>query len=308
LYLERLLERPRHVEIQVVADGHGVTTHLGERECSVQRRHQKLIEETPSPAVDPDLRARMGEAAVRAARSVGYVGAGTVEFLLAPDGQFYFLEMNTRIPVEHPITEMVYAVDLVREQLRIADRQRMSVAAQPLTPRGHAIECRITSEDPFNAFLPATGRVDYLHVPGGPGIRWDAGIETGCEIGLHYDPLLAKLIVWGPGRDQTIQRMARALDELVIAGVATSQPFHRRVMAEPSFRSGRYDIGYMDEVGAALLLREADRADAELVAIAAALAEHRRRQVPVARSEAVTSDGVSPWVKAARLGALRWPR
>ncbi|HWP36589.1 MAG TPA: acetyl-CoA carboxylase biotin carboxylase subunit, partial [Gemmatimonadales bacterium] len=308
LYVERLLERPRHVEIQVLADQHGTTTHFGERECSVQRRHQKLIEEAPSPAVDAELRSRMGEAAVRAAQSVGYVNAGTVEFLLAPDGQFYFLEMNTRIQVEHPVTELIYGVDLVRQQLRIADGQPLSAAPQPLAPRGHAIECRITSEDTANAFLPSTGRVEYLRVPGGPGVRWDGGIEIGTEIGLYYDPLLAKLIVWAEDRARAIARMARALEELVIAGVATSQPFHRRVMTEPVFRSGQYHIGYLDEVGLELLNRERDPTDVELVALAAALAEHRRRCVPAEPPGPAGHDGASAWLKSARLGALRWSR
>jgi acetyl-CoA carboxylase biotin carboxylase subunit len=308
LYVERLLERPRHIEIQVIADQQGATTHLGERECSVQRRHQKLIEEAPSSGVDAELRRRMGEAAVRAAQAVGYVGAGTVEFLVAPDGQFYFLEMNTRIQVEHPVTELVYGVDLVREQLRIAAGRPLSVGPQSLTPRGHAIECRITSEDTANDFLPSTGRVEYLRVPGGPGVRWDGGIEIGTDIGLYYDPLLAKLIVWAEDRARAIQRMARALDELVIGGVATSQPFHRRVMADPVFRSGRYHIGYMDEVGPDLLRHEPEPAEVELMAIAAALAEHQRRRVPTESHGAASPGGASAWLRSARLGALRWPR
>ncbi|OGU02234.1 MAG: pyruvate carboxylase subunit A [Gemmatimonadetes bacterium RBG_16_66_8] len=308
VYLERCIERPRHVEIQVVADGDGRTVHLGERECSVQRRHQKLIEEAPSTAVDVDLRARMGDAAVRAAEAVGYRGAGTVEFLLEPDGRFYFLEMNTRIQVEHPVTELVYGVDLVREQLRIAAGQQHSITGTPLAPRGHAIECRITSEDPANGFLPATGTVDYLHVPSGPGVRWDAGIEVGTSVGLHYDPLLAKLVVWAATRERAIRRMARALDELVISGVTTSQAFHRRVMAEPSFRAGRYDIRYIDDVGARLLDAGPDPADLEIAAVAAALAEHERRRAPAATAVRAPVDGGSPWTRSARLGALRWPR
>jgi acetyl-CoA carboxylase biotin carboxylase subunit len=258
--------------------------------------------------VTAELRTGLGEAAVRAAASVGYVGAATVEFLLEPDGQFYFLEMNTRIQVEHPVTELVYGVDLVREQLRIADAQPLSIAATPPVPHGHAIECRITSEDVFNHFLPATGRVEYLHVPAGPGVRWDAGIEIGTEIGLFYDPLLAKLIVWAETREQAIRRMARALEELVIAGVATSQPFHRRVMADPTFRSGRYDITYMDEIGAPLLARDPEPSDVRLIAVAAALAEHRRRRVPVEPDGRPSADGMSAWLKSARLAAMRWPR
>src|SRR5213596_1035456 len=201
-YVEKHLERPRHIEIQILADHRGRVVALGERECSIQRRHQKLIEEAPSVAVSPALRRRLSEAATAAAGAVGYVSAGTIEFLLTPTGEFYFLEMNTRIQVEHPVTELVYGVDLVREQLRIAAGQPMRVhgAAGPggqLHPRGHAIECRITAEDPFNDFLPATGVLQYLRVPSGPGIRWDAGVEAGDEVTLFYDPLLAKLIAWG---------------------------------------------------------------------------------------------------------------
>src|SRR5256885_6902240 len=221
VYIEKSLQRPRHIEIQILADRSGRVVSLGERECSIQRRHQKLIEESPSVAVTPALRRRLGEAATAAAGAVGYLGAGTIEFLLAPTGEFYFLEMNTRIQVEHPVTELVYGVDLVREQLRIAGGQPMRVhgASGPggqLHPRGHAIECRITAEDPFNDFLPATGVLQYLRVPSGPGIRWDAGIEAGNDVTLFYDPLLAKLITWGETREIAVQRMRRALRELVI--------------------------------------------------------------------------------------------
>jgi acetyl-CoA carboxylase biotin carboxylase subunit len=305
VYLEKCIERPRHIEIQVLADGHGSVVHLGERECSVQRRHQKLIEEAPSPVVDPDLRARMGDAAVQAARSVGYRSAGTVEFLLAPDGAFYFLEMNTRIQVEHPITELVYGVDLVREQLRIAAGQPLGVA-DGLRPRGHAIECRITAEDPLGGFLPATGRLAYLRVPSGPGVRWDGGIEVGNEIGLHYDPLLGKLIVWAETRDRAIRRMRRALDELLVVGVPTSQAFHRRVMDDPVFGSGAYDNSYVERVGMKLL--ESDPADHALrhAALAVALAEHESRQAAVAFVPTGDDAGQgSAWLRAARLSGLR---
>ena len=306
LYLEKLIERPRHVEIQILADGHGRTVHLGERECSVQRRHQKLIEESPSPAVTPDLRRRMGQAAVRAAQAVGYLSAGTVEFLLAPSGEFYFLEMNTRIQVEHPVTEMVYGVDLVREQLRIAAGHPMSLPDEVPEPRGHAIECRITSEDPFQGFVPATGRIEFLRPPAGPGVRWESGIEMGTDVGLFYDPLLAKLIAWGDDREGAIRRMERALDELVIVGVQTSQPFHRRVLGEPEFRSGRYDIGYLERVGPRLLGPATDDAELELAAVAVALAEEEARQVPASPGPA-PADAHRPgnWLRAARLEGLR---
>jgi len=300
LYVEQLIERPRHVEIQVLADTHGHTVYVGERECSVQRRHQKLVEESPSPAVSPELRRAMGEAAVRAAEAVGYVSAGTVEFLLAPNGAFYFLEMNTRIQVEHPVTELVYGVDLVRQQLKIAAGHPLSLQQAALVPQGHAIECRITSEDPFQGFVPSTGRVQFLKPPAGPGIRWDAGIETGTEVGLSYDPLLAKLIVWAETRPTAIARMERALAELVIVGVRTSQPFHARVMRDPAFTSGAYDIGFLESRGAELLALSADDGELALAAVAAALAEDAVRQVPRAAPLGPGAAPASAWVQVAR--------
>lgn len=246
LYVERFLTAPRHIEIQVLADTHGRVVHLGERECSVQRRHQKLVEEAPSPVIDAEIRARMGDVAVRAAEAVDYRSAGTVEFLFQ-DGEFFFLEMNTRIQVEHPITELVTGVDLVREQLRIARGERLSVEPDPEWPRGHAIECRISAEDPLNEFFPSTGRIEVLRPPAGPGVRWDSGVGEGFDVGLDYDPLLAKLIVHGEDRQQAIRRMRRALTELRIVGVATTQPFHLAVMAEPDFLRGDYTIRYVEE-------------------------------------------------------------
>ncbi len=305
IYVEKLVERPRHVEIQVLADDHGRTVHLGERECSVQRRHQKLIEETPSPVVDDGLRSAMGEAAVQAAESVGYRSAGTVEFLLAPDGQFYFLEMNTRLQVEHPITELAYGVDLVKEQLRIAAGDPISLPSQQLKPRGHAIECRITAEDVFAGFLPAIGRVVYFRAPAGPGIRWDGGIEAGMEVGLFYDSLLGKLAVWGESRESALVRMSRALEELIVVGVATSQPFHRRVMTDPAFRTGDYDIEYLDRVGHEILTREPDQAELERIAIAAALAEDERRGGLGGIAPRDRLPAESAWLLAARREALR---
>jgi acetyl-CoA carboxylase biotin carboxylase subunit len=271
VYLEKLIQLPRHVEIQILADRER-TTHLGERECSIQRRHQKLVEEAPSPAVSRELREWMGSAAVAAAEAVGYLGAGTCEFLLSPDRSFYFLEMNTRIQVEHPVTELVYGVDLVREQLRIAAGEPMRVSPRWLEPRGWALECRITSEDPANGFLPSTGRVEHLRVPGGPGVRWDGGVETGDEVTLFYDSLLGKLIVWAPDRAQAIDRMARALDELVMAGVGTNQGFHRRLMADPEFREGDIDIQFLER-RAELLVPDPTERQTVALAVAAALAE-----------------------------------
>ncbi|MEO8090511.1 MAG: acetyl-CoA carboxylase biotin carboxylase subunit [Gemmatimonadales bacterium] len=302
VYLEKFIECPRHIEIQVLADGER-TVHLGERECSIQRRHQKLVEEAPSIAISADLRERMGSAAVSAAQAVGYRGAGTCEFLLTEDGSFYFLEMNTRIQVEHPVTELVYAVDLVREQLRIAGGLPMRVHPGWLNPRGWALECRITSEDPANGFLPSTGRIEYLRAPAGPGVRWDSGVETGDEVTLYYDSLLAKLIVWAPDRAQAITRMIQALDELVVVGVATNQAFHRRLMADPAFRKGEIDIQFLER-RADLLAQSVDPGRILDLAVAAALAEDHARH---ARRPPATADtgSSSEWARQARSEGLR---
>ena len=301
VYLERLLERPRHVEIQVLGDAHGRVIHLGERECSVQRRHQKLIEESPSVAVDPDLRARMGEAAVRAAAAVGYQSAGTCEFLLTADGAFYFLEMNTRLQVEHTVTELVYGVDLVRQQFRVARGEPIALPPWAADPRGWAIECRITAEDPFLEFLPAGGTIQYLRVPSGPGVRWDGWIEAGTDVPLHYDSLLGKLVVWAGSRERAIERMARALDELVVVGVPTSREFFQRVMAEPSFRRGAIDIEYWERVGRGLMMRAPAANLVEAAAIAATLLEEEDRGHRVgSRTAAAASAAQSPWLEAAR--------
>src|SRR2546422_2763137 len=312
VYVEKYLQRPRHVEIQVLADTHGRVVALGERECSIQRRHQKLIEEAPSVALSPALRRRMGEVATAAAGAVGYVGAGTIEFLLAPTGEFHFLEMNTRIQVEHPVTELVYGVDLVREQLRIAAGEPMRVrgggGGGTLEPRGHAIECRITAADPWNDFLPATGVVQYLRVPGGPGVRWDGGVEAGNEVTLFYDPLLAKLIVWGETREAAIRRMRQALRELVIVGLPTSQAFHLRVMDDADFRRGALDITYLERVGPRLLGAEAAPPPAVMRAVAvtaALLADERRSAGRVRPVEDGRAGVLSPWEQMARREGLR---
>jgi acetyl-CoA carboxylase biotin carboxylase subunit len=305
LYLEKYVTRPRHIEIQILADRHGRVVALGERECSIQRRHQKLVEEAPSVAVTPALRRRMGDAATAAAGAVGYIGAGTIEFLLAPTGEFYFLEMNTRIQVEHPVTELVYGVDLVREQLRIAGGEPMRVRGN-MEPRGHAIECRITAEDPFNGFLPAAGVLQYLRVPTGPGVRWDGGVESGNEVTLHYDPLLAKLIVWGDTRDAAIRRMRRALRELVIVGLPTSQAFHLRVLDDPEFRRGDLDITYLERAGERLLGAEVLPGLERAVAVTAALLADERRSTSRPAAMPVRSpDRLSAWGIAARREGLR---
>ncbi|HEY8485228.1 MAG TPA: acetyl-CoA carboxylase biotin carboxylase subunit [Longimicrobiales bacterium] len=289
VYLEKFLDRPRHIEIQILADAHGRVVALGERECSIQRRHQKMIEEAPSPAVTPELRRRMEAAAVRAAEAVGYRNAGTVEFLVQGE-EFYFLEMNTRIQVEHPVTELVTGIDLVQWQIRVAAGEPLPFGPGEVELTGHALECRITSEDPLNGFLPSTGRIELLGLPGGPGVRWDGGIAEGYEVSLYYDPLLGKLIVHAPDREQAIERMRRALAELRIVGVETSVPFHRRVMEEPDFRSGRIDVGYV-EAHAELLSSPADEEMLRVVAVAAALLEEEARQRRAARRIGSVGDG-----------------
>ena len=303
VYLEKFIERPRHVEIQVLADATR-TVHLGERECSIQRRHQKVVEEAPSVAVDAALRERMGQAAVAAAAAVGYRSAGTCEFLLAADGSFYFLEMNTRIQVEHPVTELVYGVDLVREQLRIARGLPMRVPEGPLTPSGWAVECRITSEDPANGFLPSTGRLEYLRVPAGPGVRWDSGFEVGNEVTLYYDSMVAKLIVWGRDRERRDRADGRALDELVIVGVATNQGFQRRLVTDPAFAAGDIDIQFLDRRPDLRRRGDARPRHCRVAAIAAALAEDEARH---ARKPAIaeSDDAHSAWLSTARAEGLR---
>jgi acetyl-CoA carboxylase biotin carboxylase subunit len=245
IYLEKYLVSPRHVEFQVFGDRRGNVIHLGERECSIQRRHQKLIEESPSPALTPELRTRMGEAAVRLARAVGYENAGTIEFLLDLDGGFYFMEMNTRIQVEHPVTEMVMGMDLVRMQIEVASGEPLKVESG-LAPRGHAIECRINAEDP-QRFTPSPGPLSTFHPPGGPGVRIDTHGYEGYVIPPYYDSLVAKLIVWDQTRQAAIARMRRALDFFVVEGVKTSVPLHQRILRHPRFRSGDFSTRFMEE-------------------------------------------------------------
>lgn len=245
VYIERYLDQPRHIEFQVLADAYGRCIHLGERECSIQRRHQKVVEETPSVIVDAGLREQMGETAVRAARACGYVNAGTIEFLMDAGRHFYFLEMNTRLQVEHPVTELRTGLDLVREQISIAAGLPLAMRQEDVTFRGHAIECRICAEDPMNGFLPSTGTIRRLRPAQGPGIRDDRGIEAGAEVSVYYDPLIAKLIVWAPDRATAIERMTRALGEYEIIGVTTNIPVCTFVMQHPEFRDGRFDTGFL---------------------------------------------------------------
>jgi acetyl-CoA carboxylase biotin carboxylase subunit len=275
VYLERRLTRPRHIEVQLLGDSHGTVLPFVERECSIQRRHQKVVEETPSLAVSPKLRAEMTAAAAAVAKAVGYTNAGTIEFLLDEDGKFYFLEMNTRLQVEHPITEMVTGLDLVRWQIRIARGERLDLDPQRLlTPNGHAIECRIYAEDPDNNFLPSPGRIQQLRVPSGPGIRDDSGATAGLDVPIFYDPMISKLVAWAEDRPLAISRMQRALDEYLVTGIKTTVPFFRWLLAQPDFQAGRFHTTYLDEIlktrnGRPFLETDAEVED--IAAIAAAL-------------------------------------
>jgi 3-methylcrotonyl-CoA carboxylase alpha subunit len=269
--LERYLRRPRHIEFQILADAHGNIVHIGERECSIQRRHQKVIEEAPSVALDPKLRARMGEAAVNAARSVGYTNAGTAEFMLEEDGAFYFLEMNARLQVEHPVTELVYGVDLVHEQLRIANGERLRFAQDDLVPRGWSIEARLNAEDPAHDFLPQSGTLAAFDVPRAPGVRVDSGFRAGSEVPVYYDSMLAKIIVWGADRAAAIARMSETLRETTVAGIATNLPLLRAIAGDAAYRAGDTTTSFLDErmPGFALGTPHAD--DAVKRSVAAAL-------------------------------------
>jgi len=246
IYIEKLIENPKHIEIQIIADEHGNYAHLGERDCSVQRRHQKVIEEAPSTVLDDELRQKMGEVAVNAAKACGYVNAGTVEFLFDKNRNFYFLEMNTRLQVEHPVTEMVTNIDLAKEQIRIAAGEKLSFSQEEVKWQGHSIECRIYAEDSFNNFLPDTGIINYLREPGGRGVRVDSGVENGSEISIHFDPMLAKLVVYGKDRHEAINRMKRALIHYRVKGLKTSIPFELSVMDSPEFIRGNYDTGFIE--------------------------------------------------------------
>jgi acetyl-CoA carboxylase biotin carboxylase subunit len=271
VYLEKLIERPRHIEIQLMADEHGGCLYLGERECSVQRRHQKVIEEAPSAVVSEGLRRRMGEAAVRLALSAGYVNAGTVEFLVDAEENFYFLEMNTRLQVEHPVTEMVTGLDLVQMQLRVAMGEPLGMKQEEVRLRGHAIECRIYAEDPDNNFFPSPGLITRLVQPGGPGIREDCAVFEGWRVPLEYDPMLSKLVAFAETRGAAIDRMLRALDEYVIGGIKTNLGLFRRILMDEDFRAGRIDTGYLERLLGSGAVNEAEAVTEDVVAIAAAL-------------------------------------
>lgn len=280
VYLEKLVEGARHIEIQILADNHGNVIHLGERECSLQRRHQKLLEESPSPFVgdDEDLRQRMGEVAVRAAQAVDYVNAGTIEFLVDKDKNFYFLEMNTRLQVEHPVTEMVTGVDIVKDQIRIARGRQLRHTQEEITLNGWTIECRINAEDPYNNFLPSTGVISHMILPTGPGVRVDTGIYPGFEVSPYYDSLISKLIVYGETRGEAILRMRRALEEYKIVGVRTNIPFHQRLMDSTRFLGGQFDTRFVEERFSLEAAEEAKEDLSEISAILATLVAHQQTQ------------------------------
>jgi len=310
VYLERQLVRPRHIEVQLLGDLHGTVLPFVERECSIQRRHQKVVEETPSPAVSPALRAQITSAAAAVAKSVGYTNAGTIEFLLDEDGRFYFLEMNTRLQVEHPITEMVTGLDLVQWQIRIARGDRLDLdPAALLAPRGHAIECRIYAEDPDNGFLPSPGHIVALRAPSGPGIRDDSAAAAGLDVPIFYDPLISKLIAWAESRPQAIARMRRALDEYLVAGIKTTVPFFVWLLAQPGFADGRFHTTYLDEVLASRNGRPFVEPSSEIEEIAAiAAAIHTALTAPAQSLGGRSGNGpgaAGRWKTGARLEGLR---
>ena len=299
VYIERYITEPRHIEVQVLADAHGTVVHLGERECSIQRRHQKLIEESPSPFVDADMRRRMGEAACRLAGAVGYVNAGTVEFLVDRERNFYFLEMNTRLQVEHPVTEFVTGRDLVREQIRIAAGEKLGYTQEDVAFNGHAIECRINAEDPDANFMPSPGKILGLRAPGGPWVRDDSGVYEGYTVPRYYDTLMAKLIVWAADRDGAIARMDRALAEYHVSGVRTTLPVLRRIIRHPDFAAGRIDTHFVERLPGGHA-SDSRRSVALIAAVLEAYERAGRQTVPP------PSQGVSPWTRAGRPGCSNW--
>ncbi|MGH7727089.1 MAG: acetyl-CoA carboxylase biotin carboxylase subunit [Candidatus Eiseniibacteriota bacterium] len=297
VYLERFVERPRHVEAQILADAHGNVVFLGERDCSVQRRHQKVVEETPSPVFTPAIRERFAEAACSIARTAGYVNAGTVEFIADASGNFFFLEVNTRLQVEHPVTEVVTGLDLVAEQVKIADGQKLALPATALSPRGASMQCRLYAEDPSRNFLPSAGEIRRLRLPQGPGVRTDAGVYHGFRVPMEYDPLIAKVISWGEDRAQALARMRRALDETVVEGVASNVAFHRWLLAQPEFAAGEVHTGFLGERFSAASLAPSTEAE-EVALLAASLHAHAR-----ALSVRPVEHGGSGWKFADRAGS-----
>ena len=299
VYIEKALLNPRHIEMQVLADEHGNIVYLGERECSIQRRHQKVLEESPSPIVNAEMRRRMGEIAVRVAKTAAYTSAGTVEFLVDASRDFYFLEMNTRLQVEHPVTELTTGLDLVHLQIRIAAGEPSLFTQKDISLRGHAIECRIYAEDPDNNYFPSPGTISLLLDPAGPGIRLDSGVYEGWTVPIDYDPLLSKLIGYGTDRPQAISRLARALDEYFVGGIKTNLPLLRRILSQPDFQAGKVDTGYLDRL---LKAETAEvKHDENVAAIAAGLFAILERPSTGAND----GQGASTWKKVARLDALR---
>jgi acetyl-CoA carboxylase biotin carboxylase subunit len=305
VYLEKAIFNPRHIEMQILADEHGNTIYLGERECSVQRRHQKVLEESPSPAATPEMRKKMGEIAVKAAKAAGYANAGTIEFLADNSGNFYFLEMNTRLQVEHPVTELTTGLDLVQWQIRIAAGEKLPFAQPDIKLRGHAIECRIYAEDPENSYFPSPGKITALAEPAGPGIRLDSGIYEGWNIPIDYDPLLAKLITYGESREQAIGRVRRALEEYFIGGVRTNLPLFRQILANADFLAGNTDTGLLDRMPERKQSKSKSN-DESIAAIAAGIFSVTNSPPVGSNHDAeVTPVPTSSWKKAARTEALR---
>ena len=309
IYIEKFIENPRHIEIQVLGDEHGNMVYLGERECSVQRRHQKVIEEAPSAVVDPDMRQRMGAVAVQAAKSAGYTNAGTIEFLVDTLRNFYFLEMNTRLQVEHPVTELVTGFDLVHLQLRIANGEKLPFRQEDVALRGHAIECRIYAEDPDNNFFPSPGKIAKLLRPSGPGVREDSGVYEGWTVPLDYDPMLSKLIVYAPDRSMAIARMRRALDEYFVGGIKTNLPLFRRILEHPDFVDAKIDTGFLDRLLATDVAPVSAPSNVEeIAAVSAALfaatGQGKNGQNGGSRSAEGRSE-VSAWKSTARAEGVR---
>ena len=295
VYLEKYIEEPRHVEFQVLADNCGNVVHLFERECSIQRRHQKIVEETPSPALDPELREKMGDTAKKVIQVSGYNNAGTVEFLLDKDKNFYFLEVNARLQVEHPVTELTSGVDLVHQQISIAVGEELSFRQDDIRPRGHAIECRIYAEDPLNNFLPSSGKVIFLQEPQGPGIRHDSGIYNGCDVPIYYDPILAKLIVWAEERDLACQRMVNALDDYVILGIKTTIDFLKEVIRHPQFRAGETTTDFIKKYFGEWKGKEKTEEEMKVALLASAFTD-LERTVPTTAGVVKQKDAFSPWL------------
>jgi len=309
VYIEKAIVNPRHIEMQILADEHGNTVYLGERECSIQRRHQKVLEESPSVVVDPDMRRRMGEMAVRVAKTANYTNAGTVEFLVDAEKNFYFLEMNTRLQVEHPVTELITGLDLVHLQIRIAAGEKLPFSQEEIRIRGHAIECRIYAEDPDNNYFPSPGKITLLLAPSGPGIRRDSGMYEGWTVPMDYDPLLAKLIGYGTDRRQAISRLTRALNEYFVGGIKTNISLFRRILRDADFQSGKFDTGYLDR-----LLKsapaETPKEDAEVAAVAAGIFAVLDEGSSVSgrnggsSASSASENGMSGWKKRARVEAM----